>query len=526
MTTALDPRAADGATQARGATSGASQRRSALVPTGAGALFVLLATIVCVGRPDSLLNGDGDLARHLRVGAYILQRHALFYHDVFSYTMLGKPFVPYEWLSEVLYTLAYQIGGLAGVAVLAGLIIATTYTLVTQFLSVRSVDPILAFAVGALAAATGALHWLARPHLFTALGAVVLLFVMEQPGKRRLWPIVPVFVLWTNLHGGYLFGLALICIYLVGDLAESWLSRDQDRTEWYRRAIFDAKALGLALLACCANPSGLELFAHVTGYFGQRYLIDHTQEYLSPTFHVFSTQIFLGVLILVLTALALARTRPPLPHLLLVAVDLAFALYSVRNIPLFAVTALPIVALDFDPVWRRLLASPNRLALISSAISRRFARGEAQARLFAWPALATLVLVGAALNHGEIAGFPLVDARFEPSVFPVAAVQRARAAHLTGRIFNEFEWGGYLLYAWPEQKVFIDGQTDLYGETLTRTYAQIVDLDPGWRDALRSWDVSLVIVPADSALAAELEREPHWSVWYRDKTAEILQRNG
>ena len=89
---------------------------------------------------------------------------------------------------------------------------------------------------------------------------------------------------------------------------------------------------------------------------------------------------------------------------------------------------------------------------------------------------------------------------FDPAIFPVAVVEKARAAGLTGRMYNEFTWGGYLLFAWPEQKVFIDGQTDFYGEELTRTHVHIQGLYPGWRDLLKKWDVSLVIMPTGSSL--------------------------
>ncbi|MGH2461547.1 MAG: hypothetical protein ACRDIY_22050 [Chloroflexota bacterium] len=510
----------------RAGTEPGDSRRSALVPGAAAALFVMLALISCVGRANVLLNSDGDLARHLRVGSYILARHALFYQDVFSYTMLGKPFVPYEWLSEVLYTVANLAGGLAGVAVLASLVIAATYALVTGFLVARSVDPLLAFSVGALAAASGALHWLARPHLFSALGAILTLIVLDNPSRRRLWPIVPIFILWANLHGGFLFGLVLIGVYVVGDLAEVWLARGPARDPWRQRASFHLKALGLALASCLVNPSGLGLFSHVTGYLGQRYLVDHTQEYASPNFHLFSTQIFIGVLLLTIATFALGKQRPSLPRLLLVGVDLAFALYSVRNIPLFAVTALPLVALELDPTWRELLTAPNLLAKPVRAMSERFARGERHGGNWGWPVAISLFLAFAAASHGTVAGVSVIDARFLATRFPVAAVQRARAAGLAGRMYNEFTWGGYILYAWPEQKVFIDGQTDFYGAALTETYDQIADLDPGWRDALRKWNVSLVIIPTDSRLADELEHDPGWSVWYRDQTAVILQRNG
>jgi hypothetical protein len=111
-------------------------------------------------------------------------------------------------------------------------------------------------------------------------------------------------------------------------------------------------------------------------------------------------------------------------------------------------------------------------------------------------------------------------------VFPVAAVERARAAGLTGRLFNEFEWGGYVLYAWPEQRVFIDGQTDFYGEALAREYANIYGSSARAENQLATHGIDLLLVRASAPIAQTLSRSPKWFVWYSDPQGVlILQRH-
>ena len=105
-----------------------------LAPSVTDIVFILLAVTIPLLRAHQLLNSDGDLARHLRVGNYILDHHGLFFHDFLSFTVFGKPFVPYEWLSEVIFALTNRVGGLPAVVILCGLIIASTYALVTHFL--------------------------------------------------------------------------------------------------------------------------------------------------------------------------------------------------------------------------------------------------------------------------------------------------------------------------------------------------------------------------------------------------------
>jgi hypothetical protein len=118
----------------------------------------------------------------------------------------------------------------------------------------------------------------------------------------------------------------------------------------------------------------------------------------------------------------------------------------------------------------------------------------------------------------------VVPDRFDSKAFPVAATGQARRASLEGRMFNAFIWGGYLLHAWPERRVFIDGGTDHYGEALFNEYIQVWNLDPGWREVLARHDVDLALLPPSSRLADELVRHEDWRQWYCDSTAVILRR--
>ena len=114
---------------------------------------------------------------------------------------------------------------------------------------------------------------------------------------------------------------------------------------------------------------------------------------------------------------------------------------------------------------------------------------------------------------------------FSPQVFPVRAMDRAIADRPGGRVFNYFPWGGYLLYrAWPDMTVFIDGQTDFYGEALTREYETVITLADGWEEVLERYRVDWVIMPADSRLIRTLRQESEWRQAYADSTAVILRR--
>jgi hypothetical protein len=237
---------------------------------------------------------------------------------------------------------------------------------------------------------------------------------------------------------------------------------------------------------------------------------------MSPNFHTVNGKIFLLVLLGVVAALALSRRRPTAPVLLVLLANLAVSLISQRNIEFFALVALPLVALHLDAEWRALPV----LGRVKSVFQREY-RGS-YSGLSA--AVVSALLIVLALAGGRVAGLELVPDRFDRKAFPVAAVERARAAHLEGRLFNHYIWGGYLLYDWPEQRVFIDGGTDYYGEQIFLEYLKVWYLDPGWDEVLLKRDISLTLVPPQSRLAHELVRDRRWSVWYCDSTAAILRR--
>jgi hypothetical protein len=501
------------------------------IPAMTFALWWIVASIVF---PDRLLNADGDLLRHIGHGEWMLRHHALIHHDPFSFTMQGQPFVGFEYGSQLIFALVHRAAGLAGIAIFAGLLIGTAYALLARFLLSRGTDPLLTYIVTVAAVVLGAPHWVARPHLFTLLLVVFLLPMLEVAGRgsrvaddgspgprpeardpRPIWA-VPLFALWANLHGGFVFGLALIAIYFAGHGLEYLAGNDRPfRREEMQRL---AKFLLAGLLGTLLNPNFLQLHEHLIRFFGQSFLAESTEEFLSPDFHMLSGRLLLLALLAIVAAFALSRRRPDGPRLLLVLAMIWATLMARRNMQLFSVTAVPVMALWLDPDWRRL---PDWRG-IRSVFQRDAPLGMAAPYVLLMLALFGFLAVG----RGRVAGAQVIPDGVSPTVFPVDVVRRARAEHVNGRLFHNFIWGGYLIYAWPEQKVFIDGGTDFYGPGLVKTWLGINGLAPHWRDSLSRWDISLALLPPDSPLARELLRQPGWQLRDCDATAVLLQKTG
>ena len=117
--------------------------------------FIIWWAVASLVFPARMLNSDGDLLRHIGHGEWMLTHHALIRHDPFSWTMAGQPFVGFEYGSQIIYALVHRAAGLAGVAIFAGLLIATAYALLVRFLLSRGVDALLTYLVTVAAAVLG-----------------------------------------------------------------------------------------------------------------------------------------------------------------------------------------------------------------------------------------------------------------------------------------------------------------------------------------------------------------------------------
>jgi ABC-type amino acid transport system permease subunit len=493
--------------------------------------FIIWACVVPLLFGNRLFNGDGDFARHLRMGEFVLAGGP-YQTDGFAHTFSG-PFLTTEWLSQVTFALANRVGGLPAAAVLAGLLIGAAYALIVQFMRRQGVDPLLAYATGVVAAILGAPHWVARPHIFTFIGLALLLHLAAGPGARRtdasgpsarrsdgrtrlVWYAL-LFAVWANFHGGFVLGIMVLLALAAGDLAEARLASDSAvRGQWIGRARDHGIAALVGVAACMANPIGPMLPARVIGILRNDYLLSRTVEFQSPDFHMLYGRILLVVILAVIATLALRRERPSLPRLAVMLMLLAGALYARRNIPLFGIVALPLLALELDAAFRGLTTA--WLARVRAT----FDAGERIAVRWRWAPWFTVALIVLGATGGRIAGTRIVRAEFDERTFPVAAVAAAREAGLQGNMLNLFTWGGYIIWAWPEQRVYIDGMTDFLGNAVLESYSKVLWLEPGWETELDAHDVTLAIMPAGSRVVHALSSKPGWLTWYEDDVATIL----
>ena len=479
-------------------------------------LFLLWALLIPLFEAEIMINADGDPARHLRHGETILSTGDVIRHDTFSFTRPGASFVGFEYGAQLLLTIAHRLGGVAGMVVLVSLVIAGTLGGLTAWLLRRGLDPLLTTVTVTLTAMLTNIHWLARPHVFSWPLMLLLLSLLERERRPPLWVFGLLFAAWANLHGAFVFGWLMIGIYLTGHLLESSSCySDTERSRERHKALELVPVLAVSLLTTLLNPYGWLLPWHVVEFFRDPWLRTLTQEFNSPNFQSADLWLFLAALLATMLLLALRR-RPHWTHLLAIVGTVAMGLMSQRNIVQFGLLAVPLLALHWGLAWDEIIGR--------RPFAKRFAFMARTGATTPYVVVTVALLGLLAYGRGRVGSVEVIPDQFNPERFPVAAVAEARSEHLEGRLFHEFTWGGYLLWAWPEQKVFIDGGSDFYGGNLLRAYRHVVNVQPGWRDSLDTWRIDLVLVRSSGAIAGELMREPAWRSWYADSTATIFRR--
>jgi hypothetical protein len=463
-----------------------------------------------------LLNFDGDLPRHLLMGRLILQTRTVPTIDVFSFRTTGFPAIPHEWLSQVIFAGVYEWLGLNGVVLLAALIMMLVWMAVFREAQSQSRSLFFSLLFTALAAGAGQIHVLPRPHIFTYLLTAIWIALLERAGKKdpgKWWLFPLIMLVWVNLHGMFVLGIVLWGIYLIGSFL------DQPSRAWFSEPRTKSMLLAgaFSLIATLLSPSGIHIWETIISLGSNSYITSKITEYQSANFHLPETWLFLALLLLTITGFSRAK-KVGWTHTLLTVAFTFLALYTSRMIPLFAIVVAPLTAKTIAE-WIRDEHPKSRFA----AFEGRIAQTNSSANGWIWIPLAVLGTTflfqqGIALDaegKGNV---------FDDRFFPVRAVDWLESHSQDGRMFNEFDWGGYLLLRlWPREQIFMDGHTHIYGEVLTREYEQVITLSPGWEEVLEKYNIAWAILRAANPVGDALSAR-EWREVYRDETAVILKR--
>jgi hypothetical protein len=476
------------------------------VVTGAVYALVLVVTVRPVGEPLF----DPDVWWHLRVGEWVVENRAVTSNDPFSLPGQHKAWVAYSWLYEVLLYGLVQAFGLAGIIVyragLSLLVVAAVHSLI------RRLESRWLVATGLTAAAALALAPLMseRPWLLTILFATLTLRAIVELRDQRppwwVWALPVVYVLWANVHVQFVYGLFILGLAAVAPLIDSPLRRvAQDGSaatafsRGWRRLVGLSAACAVATLI---NPYGVKLYLVVLEYASQPGPFRFVNELRALEFREPTDWLILGLS--AAACFALGRRKVNAFEVLLLAGAAFFAFRARRD------------------VWFLALADVYVLATTRPALERDEERPSLP--LSSW-AVASGGLVALALFLAWARDLsPAGLERRVTNAFPVEAAKVVRERGYEGPLYNDFNWGGYLIWALPDHPVAIDGRTNLHGDERLERFGRTWCALPGWRDDEDLSGAGVVIASVDSALAEQLRHDERFTKAHEDALAVVFVR--
>jgi hypothetical protein len=487
----------------------AGRFRRLITPTLLDVFFAafLLAAFAFPQGVRGLLS-DGDTGWHIRTGEMVLNMGRVPVSDPFSFTRPGQEWFAWEWLADVCFAAMWRWRGMAAVAGLAGALLALAGTTLLARMLHRGCGLWISLAATMAAVSASSIHFLARPHVFSILCYTLALWLLAEDRarpSRRLWLLVPLTAIWTNLHAGFVAWLATLGLLLLVCAAKS------DWTGLRRYGSLAALCSSASLL----NPYGWQLHLHIAQYLNSPWILNHVQEFQSPAIR---SEGMIVYALLLLAAVSLAWKVDLFDGLLVLAWAFA-SLRSARHVPFFAIAAAPVVAAACAGCWREAASRAGKSSPVRVfwELALEFGRS---AGVSLWlPASAALVLVTAPASS------------FPAAVFPVRAVESNLAqlapSREMPRVLTSDQWADYLIFRlYPRQRIFFDGRSDFFGPQIGSDYRKLLAAEDSPAELLDRYRFDLALLPRDWPLSTLLERQPGWRRIYQDSVAVLYTRDG
>lgn len=467
-----------------------------------------------------------DIWWHLKTGEYILDSRHVPTTDPFSFTRHGEPWVTHEWLSDVFLYAADHLFGITGLVILKLVIIMAILAIMYKTAKLSTSRPMLILVVLPVMLFLSRHRFFVRPHLISLLLFTCELWLLEAVWNKKitpkwLWLLPPLFLIWVNAHGGFVYGIALVGLYC----GCVWIARRRTPLTAPVKSIRQFIVPGLAASAICMlNPNGIAVFTYGLTIYQEGYVASN-MEWFSPfdpsmRRHTM-VYIFSAYLLVVTAVLFVARRFVSFKDICIAGLFGLLSIKSQRNIPYFAIATVPML-----------------IRYLESLIRHRISKYTNRNVLFQCVKLIALVVYAVVAVRIFTIGYPIAIAGqgsakpglgIDTAALPVAAVAFAKKHGITGNYFNSYQFGGYLIYAgYPDIRVFIDGRADVFGPQLYERYRKSL-VYPGYFTRFEQqfdFDAALLSYETeDELLHRYLWKNPGWHLVYFDDTALLYVRD-
>jgi hypothetical protein len=479
-----------------------------------------------------------DFWWHLKVGEIIVNTRAIPRADAFSFTANGQLFILQNWLAEIIYYAVYRAGGLPLlVAFNASLLVAAllpVYRMCREATDHLRLSVVVAIMPAVLLLYFGSV----RTQVFSFVFFSAYYWILSSFRKRRrnlLWALPLMMVLWVNLHGAFVLGLALMGLFAGCEALRRFVYGPRPDTLSAGELSRLTMALAVTLLATFLNPETYKVFGYVRAVATNRASQAFVLEWQPPRINEMEgVLLFYGPFFITLLILLLAKRKPDLIEMALFLGFAVFGLMAVRNGVWYALIAAPIVtrygpSLDFSgpaAALRRFrlfdalaLWLDHRKAVVSP-IRYRLNRQIAVLML-------TITVLVSPWVYPHLGNPAFGNTLWEVST-PVGAMGYIQEQGLQGHIFHPQIYGDYLIWRlWPQQRSFIDGRVHLFDESVVRDY-RLAFHDSHWEERLAKYDIKYLLLSKEEEenhLMTDAARgSANWRVLYEDDRAVLFER--
>jgi hypothetical protein len=472
---------------------------------------------------------DGDVWWHIRAGDEVLRTGSVPSTDPWSLVAFGRPWTSQDWGANVLLALGNGLGpwGQTGLSFLFGGFTVLAFWILWRAIALRVpqigwASRIVWLSIGlALAGPVMGVRVQVLDLLFATVVAWLLWRYLVDPRRRWLAGLPLVTVVWANVHAGWALVFLLSGAMLVGEGVDRLLKRRLEGTpplSW--RALGE---LGVALVVSAAalvvNPNGVALYGYPFYTMSITALSRYVMEWFPASLDTLFGQLLAGfVVVAVIPALIFGRRRLRTADALMLVGLTVMAYQAIRFLLIVGPIGAAIAAVVLSPVISA-TGFGQRMSRILARLSRpRTGRlGLLNAAL-----IGLLVLVGVGVALARVN--PAAQAAEIARGLPVGAVAWMNDHDPGERIFNRYEWGGYIGQHRPDQPIFMDGRADVYGDELLKMYVSVIGLDGDPQVVLDRYGIDHAVLPPDWALARWFDESPAWERVYADSTAVIWER--
>jgi hypothetical protein len=456
---------------------------------------------------------DPDFFWHLKYGELTLDQGPIS-HNPFSHTFTNYQFLDFEWLSNLLIYILYKVGSFYILGIAYALLVALALIvsvnigikkkpnrqskIITIFIALVVISPVIGI----------------RPQMVSILGSALIYMIVNKflkTGTKAVFLIPIIMFFWINLHPGFLSGFIILSIFILAEFIKSIQSRirnlKNDSSKHLKTLIIITI---LSILTTLITPYSYGLLKESLVFSFDNNAYKYISEWSPLNFQSINGKITIFYMILVLVTF-FRRKNISIAEILLNLCFGLMSLQSIRHIPLFVIVSLPsiLACRDWDKLWKLKFEGFIIILAKFSFLVCSFA-------------IITFNIYEFTFTNSNILNI------YNRASYPYNAVQFLKQQEYEGNIFNEYGWGGFLIWEYPQKKTFIDGRMTSWKmnkENILEEYINITELKtPAWEEKLIEHDIEVVLLDKDTPLGNVLRVNLNWIIIYEDNVSLVMKK--